>query len=226
MVLPFLYVVFFSNRVSVVDTRNSRITALRVCNSGQANMVICSVYMPWNDRSSWQLEEYEATLGCLQAIIDSYTGCSVVLGGDWNVAKHRNYPAESFVSRFCLDNNLQWLDHSNESVSFTYHCGANDCFHLLIILCVPLIWLMILIRCIFWLMAVTLQIILLCLFQQRRCPVVRMLSPIVCTPPSLAETEQTCANIRMCAPACWHRFTYLLMHCCARVIAVQFIIPT
>ena len=38
-------------------------------------------------------------------------------------------------------------------------------FHLLIILCVPLIWLMILIRCIFWLMAVTLQIILLSLFQ-------------------------------------------------------------
>ena len=42
------------------------------------------------------------------------------------MAKHRHYPAESFVSQFCLDNNLRWLDHSNESVNFTYHCNAND----------------------------------------------------------------------------------------------------
>jgi len=53
----------FANRVSVVDTQNSRITSVRVCNSGQANMAICSVYMPWNDGSSRQLEEYKATLG-------------------------------------------------------------------------------------------------------------------------------------------------------------------
>jgi len=139
----------FTNRVSVVDAHNSRITAVHMCNSGQANMLICSVYMPWNDRSSRQLEEYEATLGCLQATIDSYNGCSVVLGGDWNVAKHSNYPAESFVSQFCLDNNLQWLDHLKESVNFTYHCEANNHFSLVIILCVHLIWLMILIRCVF-----------------------------------------------------------------------------
>ena len=58
--------------------------------------------MLWNDRSSWQIEEYEAILACLQATTDSYNGCSVVLGEDWNVAKHTNYPAESFVSQFCF----------------------------------------------------------------------------------------------------------------------------
>jgi len=41
----------FANKVSVVDTHDSRMTGVRVRNSGQANMVICSVYMPWNDRS-------------------------------------------------------------------------------------------------------------------------------------------------------------------------------
>jgi len=46
------------------------------------------------------------------------------------VAKHSNYPAESSVSQVCLDNNLQWLDHSNESVNYTYHCDANDHFSL------------------------------------------------------------------------------------------------
>jgi len=40
----------FDNKVSVTDTHDSRITAVRVCNSGQANMVFCSVYMPWTDR--------------------------------------------------------------------------------------------------------------------------------------------------------------------------------
>jgi len=40
----------FANKVSAIDTHDSRITAVRVCNSGQANMVFCSVYMPWTDR--------------------------------------------------------------------------------------------------------------------------------------------------------------------------------
>ena len=120
----------FANRVSVITTLNPRVTAVRLSNPSHSNMLICSVYMPWNDRSLRQLEEYEATIGCLQAIVNGYVGCSVVLGGDWNVAKDGNYPAEPFVSQFCWDNNLCWLDQSDDSVDFTYHCDANNHFSL------------------------------------------------------------------------------------------------
>jgi len=77
-----------------------------------------------------QLDQYEATIGCLQAIVNGYVGCSVVLGRDWNVAKDGNYLAEPYVSQFCPDNNMCWLDQSDDSVNFTYYCDANNHFSL------------------------------------------------------------------------------------------------
>ena len=71
------------------------------------------------------MDQYEATIGCLQAIVNGYVGCSVVLGRDWNVAKDGNYPAEPFVSQFCRDN-MCWLDQSDDSVTFSYYCDANN----------------------------------------------------------------------------------------------------
>jgi len=44
VVLPFLYVVFLPTEYLLL-THIIRITAVRVCNSGQANVVICSVFL-------------------------------------------------------------------------------------------------------------------------------------------------------------------------------------
>jgi len=57
-------------------------------------------------------------------------------------------------------------------------------------------------------------------------PHVIYIGQIVYLPPSYGGTRQTCLNMRMCAPVCWRRFTYLSMHCCARVTVVRLIIPT
>ena len=36
--------------------------------------------MPWNDRSIHQLDEYESSMGDLQALLDSHRGCMFVIG--------------------------------------------------------------------------------------------------------------------------------------------------
>jgi len=51
-----------------------------------------------------------ANMTLLQAIFDSHRGCQFVIGGDLNVAKHCNIPAEHAIQQFCSTNNLFWLD--------------------------------------------------------------------------------------------------------------------
>jgi len=120
-----------SARVAVVETGNPRITAVCLHNSDQPDLLICSVYMPYNDRSVQQLGEYDATVGSLQAILDSHRGCQFVIGGDLNVAKHCNIPAEHAIQQFCSTNNLFWLDPCNGSIDFTYHSDVNGHFSLI-----------------------------------------------------------------------------------------------
>ena len=112
----------------MANTSNPRITAICLHNIGQPDMLICSVYMPYNDRSVFQLDEYESAVGNLQAVINSHLGCSIVIGGDWNLDKSNKYPAEPIVHQFCSVNNLCWLDFSCNTVGFTYHSDVNGHF--------------------------------------------------------------------------------------------------
>ena len=120
-----------SARVAVVETGSPRITAICLSNYDQPDLLICSVYMPYNDRSVQQLGEYDATVGCLQAIVDSHHGCLFVIGGDLNVSKLGYYPAEHAIHQFCTTNNLFWLDPSIDIIDFTYHNDANGHFSLI-----------------------------------------------------------------------------------------------
>lgn len=87
--------------------------------------------MPWNDRSIHQLDEYESSMGDLQALLDSHRGCMFVIGGDWNVDKDGCYAARTCVQRFCSVNNLCWLDPIHNSVKFSFHNDVNGHFSLI-----------------------------------------------------------------------------------------------
>ena len=50
-----------------VITDNPRVTCV--------DLIICSVYMPWDDKTLEQAINYEATIGCLQSIVDRHIGC-------------------------------------------------------------------------------------------------------------------------------------------------------
>ena len=125
----------FAHKVSIIKTMNPRITAVCIHNTGKPDMVVCSVYMPYNDRSVFQIGEYESAVGSLQAIIDSHLdshlGCSFVIGGDWNLDKSGVYPAEPIIRQLCSINNLCWLDPCNKCVDFTYHSDVNGHFSLI-----------------------------------------------------------------------------------------------
>jgi len=120
----------FADKVSVVPSDNPRITAVCCAFSGQPDLFIGSVYMPWNDRSIHQLDEYESSMGDLQALLDSHRGCMFVIGGDWNVDKDGCYAARTCVQRFCSVNNLCWLEPTHNSVKFSFHNDVNGHFSL------------------------------------------------------------------------------------------------
>ena len=72
----------FADKVSVVPSdnpRKARITAICCAFSGQPDLFIGSVYMPWNDRSIHQLDEYESSMGDLQALLDSHRDVCLLL---------------------------------------------------------------------------------------------------------------------------------------------------
>ena len=112
--------------ISVVAAGNPRITSVCLYYSDRPDLLVCSVYMPYNDRSVSQLGEYKAAVGSLQAIVDSHHGCLFVVGGDLNTEKNGNYAAEAFVHQFCSTNNLCWVDTTINSIGFSYHCDANS----------------------------------------------------------------------------------------------------
>ena len=92
--------------------------------------VLISRLKHWNDRFLCQLDQYEATIGSLQAIVNAYVGCSVVLGRDWNVSKMVTTllnPTFHNFARIIIC--VGWISQI-DSVNFTYHCDANNHFSL------------------------------------------------------------------------------------------------
>ena len=71
---------FLADKVTLIPSNNPRITAMLCTNKNQLNIVICSVYAPYNDRSVDQVVEYESTIDSLQALIDSMQDVCLCLG--------------------------------------------------------------------------------------------------------------------------------------------------
>jgi len=75
----------FATQVTLAVTNSPRITAIQYHTVGQPDRP--SIYMPWKDRSVFQLDGYDATIGCLQGLIDSHLGCLFIYEGNMNVVK-------------------------------------------------------------------------------------------------------------------------------------------
>jgi len=58
-----------SKFVMPVITGSPQVTALRLFNVGSQDIVVCSIYMPWNNYTDEHLVEFVSVLGCLQSII-------------------------------------------------------------------------------------------------------------------------------------------------------------
>ena len=113
------------------STDNPRVTCVCVKRQGSPDIVFCSTYMPWNDRSLDQTIEYEATLGNVQGIMDRHLGCHFLLGGDFNVTKLSDNVCSQLLHQFTKNNKLCWLDISGGGIDYTYHNDVNGHFSLL-----------------------------------------------------------------------------------------------
>ena len=115
-----------------VITDNPRVTCVCIKRKGSPDLVLCSVYMPWNDKTLEQAINYEATIGCLQSIVDRHIGCVFLFGGDFNVSKPSKTVCSKLVDHFTQSNNLCWLNPCDTNlIDYTYHNDLNGHFSLL-----------------------------------------------------------------------------------------------
>jgi exonuclease III len=122
----------FAHCISPIVTDSARITALCYKNPSAQDLLICSVYLPWNNNCLEQLIEYDLTISVLQSVIDRHVGCSLVAGGDFNVGlTDINNGFNNSLRQFCTSNNIRWLEPIDGSVNFTYHSDVNNHFSLI-----------------------------------------------------------------------------------------------
>jgi len=100
--------------VTLIPSNTPGITTVCYHSNDQSDIIIGSVYMPYNDRSVQQLDEYKLTVGCMQGLMDSHY---FVFGGDLNVDKNVNTAAFTRMDSFCQTNKLKWLIYDTSEVN-------------------------------------------------------------------------------------------------------------
>jgi len=103
----------------------------------------CSVNVQSTKRPTmWmnQTVEYEATVLCLQSIIDSHVGCYFLFGGDFNIPNSSQNTCCSALNNFCTANNIVWLDTGSSDADPKY-CHIS---HISQWLTASIVWLVIL----------------------------------------------------------------------------------
>ena len=100
---------------------NPRLTAIRCHMKNSCDVVICSVYMPFNDNSLQYYIEFESVIGEMQGFLDKFYGCKFIFGGDFNISKSSSVGTYDILNNFCTVNNFMWLDPASDAVNYTYH---------------------------------------------------------------------------------------------------------
>ena len=96
--------------VSPVYVGSPRCTAIKIHQESDADIIIASIYMPYDAKNTECEIDFESTLGHLQSDITSNVGCKFIFGGDFNVSKDANTLHTVLLCSFCLSNDTMWLD--------------------------------------------------------------------------------------------------------------------
>ena len=91
-----------------------------------ADVIFCSVYMPFNDSSADYWVEFEAVVGVMQGLTDKCLGYKFVFGGDYNISKGSNNHSCDILNGFCQSNSMCWLDHVPDGTNYTFHNDLTD----------------------------------------------------------------------------------------------------
>ena len=85
----------------LVVTDNGRLTAVRCQQEADNDIIIGSVYMPFNDNSRQNYDDFLSVVGVMQGLIDKYYSCSFIFGGDFNTSKLTVTSTQGLLSNFC-----------------------------------------------------------------------------------------------------------------------------
>jgi len=102
-----------------IECNSRRVCGVLFTNQNIKLLCIC-VYMPFEHDASSH-EEFQYQLSVIDSMMDKYSDCSIVIGGDFNVDFRRNWAHTELLNDFCMQSNLYpVIRHSSNSVDFTY----------------------------------------------------------------------------------------------------------
>ena len=102
-----------------IVTDSPRLTVVKCCIKNNCDIIIGSVYMPYNDNSLNYNIEFESVVGELQGIVDKFYDSKFIIGGDFNISKLSCNNTCKIMNRFCTVNNITWLDCATDTGDYT-----------------------------------------------------------------------------------------------------------
>ena len=111
--------------VTQCDFINESVSVLSFKYQGQSFSVI-GVYLPFDDKTSFTLNEYESLLSLVREIVLNYKrqGNIVLIGGDFNADVNRGNRFDRLLRVFVDRNNYHLVDQEfSSSLDFTYFKG-------------------------------------------------------------------------------------------------------
>jgi len=107
--------------VDCIDTHNNRVCAVHLYDSGNINLLLINVYMPYVSTDD-AYDEFCTSLSVVAHLIESYPDALPLLGGDFNVDFARHSAHSAALDNFCNAWNLKSvLTHTTCNVDFTYN---------------------------------------------------------------------------------------------------------
>jgi len=76
---PFLYIKKLGNHTYRIATDNPRLTAVRCQLKSDSDIIIGSVYMPFNDNSVRHYDDFLSVIGVMQGLVNKFYSCNFIL---------------------------------------------------------------------------------------------------------------------------------------------------
>jgi len=84
-----------------IATDNPRLTAVRCQLKSDSDIIIGSVYMPFNDNSVRHYDDFLSVIVVMQGLVNKFYSCNFIFGGDFNTSKLSATRTHDLLNNFC-----------------------------------------------------------------------------------------------------------------------------
>ena len=103
-----------------IDSGNRRVCAVLLSSPDIRLLCICA-YTPY-EHDVDSSEEFLCQLSVIDSLLEKFSDCQIVLGGDFHVDFLRNWSHNELIHNFCLQSNLlPVICRKCNTVDYTYH---------------------------------------------------------------------------------------------------------